>query len=56
MLVLVDFLLDLAEIDVGNSILTVEDTCDVLECWAFGLNIKEVHKSEFTQVPKLEMN
>lgn len=51
---LVDFLLHLVEIDVGNGILAVENTCDVLEGGAFCLHIEEVDEGELAQIPQLE--
>ena len=45
-LAIVDLLLDLAEVDVRDGVVAVEDTGDVLEGGAFGLDVEEVDEDE----------
>lgn len=53
MVLLGDLLLDLVEVDVGGCVITVEDLADLLEGWAVGFDVEEVHEDEFAGVPKL---
>ncbi len=49
----VDFLLDLRQADMGDSIVAVEDTSDLFERRALGFGVEEVDKDKFDRVPKL---
>lgn len=53
--ILVDFLLDLSHGDVGNSLVTVEDTGDLLESGSLGLRVDEVDEDEFDADPALSL-
>jgi hypothetical protein len=47
-------LLDLVQVQVGDlSTLSVKDLCELLESWASGLNIEEVHECKFEEDPNL---
>ncbi|KAI6757422.1 hypothetical protein HG531_003247 [Fusarium graminearum] len=45
-------LLDLGEIDVGNSVITIEDTGNLLESWALGLNVEVPDENKLTEIPE----
>lgn len=47
-----NLLLHLVEIDMGNGILAVEDTGDLLECGALGLGVEEVDEDKLDSVPE----
>jgi hypothetical protein len=49
----VDLLLDLLEIDVGNSALAIENLGNLLQGRALSLNEDEVHPDSFDEVPNL---
>jgi hypothetical protein len=36
---------------VGNSVLTIEDSCDFLKSWSLGFNVNEVNKDQFEANP-----
>lgn|SRR6478735_2584303 len=48
----VGLFLDLGEIDVSNSIVTIEDTGDLLESGSLGLDVEVPDEDEFTEVPE----
>lgn len=48
----VGLLLDLGEIDVSNSIVTIEDTGDLLQGGSLGLDVKVPDEDKFTKVPE----
>lgn len=48
----VGLLLDLSEIDVSNSIVTIEDTGDLLKGGSLGLDVEVPDEDEFTKVPE----
>lgn len=48
----VGLLLDLGEIDVSNSIVTIEDTGDLLKGGPLGLDVEVPDEDEFTKVPE----
>jgi hypothetical protein len=52
-LVLANLFLDLKEIDVGDGVLAVEDTGNLLEGGPLGLDVKEPDENKFDEVPKL---
>jgi hypothetical protein len=48
-----DLLLDLGEVDVGDSVLAVEDLGNLLEGGALGLDEDEVDPDELDKIPEL---
>jgi hypothetical protein len=52
---IVNLLLDLVKIDMGNCIITIKDTSNVLKGGTLGLDIEEINEDEFAQVPELKM-
>jgi hypothetical protein len=45
-------LLDLGEIDVGNSIITIKDTGNLLKSRALGLDVEVPDEDKLTEIPK----
>ena len=45
--------LDLGEVDVGNSSITIKDTRDLLKSGTLGLRVDEVHPDKFDSDPAL---
>jgi hypothetical protein len=47
-----DLLLHLLKVDMGDSVVAIEDAGNLLEGGALGLDVEEVHEEELAEVPE----